>query len=101
MDEPPVSRQEYSQYLDMLIDRMEQYLDSDEGSREQLMREARELLELKDVYPDVYDNHRKIEGLVGDMMARKHQERFIEQGGKEQEGQSPGCLIGWLMGGNS
>lgn len=101
MDEPPISRQEYAQSLDMLTERLKEYLDSHEGSRKQLMREARELLELKEAYPEVYSNYREIEGLVGDMMARKHQERFLKQREKKEEAQSPGCLIGWLLGGNS
>lgn len=95
MSDSHISPQEYELSLEALIDRIEAYLETGQGDSEQIVREASELLELKEIYPEAMRRHRELEGLLGELLAKREQERFTARQGKERE--APGCLLGWLF----
>ena len=81
--------------LQALIDRIKTYLDTGEGDTNQIIREAEELLEMKDIYPEALRRHREIEGLLGELLARREQERYMSS--QKEKREAPGCLLGWLL----
>lgn len=95
----PISPREYEMSIEALIDRIEIYLDTGEGDSQQIIREAEELLELKDVYPEAINRHPELQGLLGELLARKQQERFRANRKEGEEREAPGCLLGWLFSG--
>jgi hypothetical protein len=96
MSDSHISPQEYELSLKALINRIKTYLESGEGDTDQIIREAQELLEMKDVYPEALRRHRELEGLLGELLARREQERF--RGSSKDEREAPGCMLGWLFG---
>lgn len=97
MSDSHISPQEYEMSIQALIERIKTYLDTGQGDTEQILREAEELLEMRNIYPEAMHRHRELQGLLGDLLARREQERFSSPQGGERE--APGCLLGWLFGG--
>lgn len=98
MSETPLTAEEYDLSLESLTDRMNDFMDSGQGDVDRLLREAEELLDLKDEFPAIYEDHQEIEGLIAALMAQKQQEEFMNtQMQGEDKREAPGCLLGWLL----
>ena len=85
---------EYEAHLKDLEERLRLYLDRGEGSAGQLLKDAEHVFELADDYREVFDRHPSVEGLVGELLARKRQDQFLPQAPPKR---SPGCALGWLF----
>jgi len=93
---PCITRDEYELHLKDLSERLRAHLESGEGRGEELLREAEELLELGQEFPDVLEHHGELQGLVAELLARRQQEKFIAT--QQPQKEAPGCLLGWLLG---
>jgi hypothetical protein len=83
-------------HLRYLSERLEDLVESGEGNAEKILDEAAELLELgQNHYPDILRGHPEIQGMLGDVLARRQQEKFMT--GQQQESDARGCLLGWLF----
>jgi len=87
--------QEFELHLKDLRERLIAFIESGEGNAVELLREAEQLLALKDRFPQVYERHADVEGLVADVLARRRQQRVMGVGGERRR--APGCLLGWLL----
>ncbi len=90
--------EEYELHLKDLSDRLRTYHEGGGGDIGGLLKDAENVLELRDEFPDVFQRHEQVEGLVAELLARGQQERFRSQGTTQHE--KPGCLLGWLRRGN-
>ncbi len=98
MSDTPLSAEEYKLSLNSLTDRMEDFLDSGQGEADRLLQEAEELLDLKDEFPGIYEDHQEIERLIAALMAQRKQQEFMNTRAQgQQEKETPGCLLGWLV----
>jgi len=86
---------EYEAHLKDLEERLRLYLEGGEGSADELLKDAKHVLELADDYRQVLERHPSVEGLVAELLARKRQEQFLPQ---QPPQRSPGCALGWLFG---
>lgn len=96
MDNQTLSPEEYELHLKDLSERLEVFLERGEGDAGRLLKLAEELLGMSEAFPAVYEKYRRIEGLAGDMLAKRTQQQFMK--GDSAAGARRGCLIGWLFG---
>ncbi len=89
-----LTSEEYELHLKDLADRLRTYFEGGGGDIGGLLKDAENVLELREEFPDVFQRHEQVEGLVAELLARGQQERFRSQGGAQRE--KPGCLLGWL-----
>ena len=86
--------EEYELHLKDLCGRLRTYLEGGGGDPGHLLKDAENVLELRDEFPDVFQRHEIVEGLVAELLARRQQDKFRSQGTTRRE--TPGCLLGWL-----
>jgi hypothetical protein len=82
--------------LKALKQRLKDYLEKGEGDEQKLMDECEKVVTLRDEFPEVYERHPDLEGLIADMLARRQQKKFRADESVTKD--SPGCLLGWLFG---
>jgi hypothetical protein len=100
---PPqnLTPEEYELHLQDLAQRLREFADTGQGDSSKLMREAEELFELSEDYPEVFHRHEDLQGLVAALLARKQQEKYRAGFEEREKRRAPGCLLGWLFGGTS
>ena len=96
MAKTSLTNAEYEAHLKDLRDRLVAYLECAQGTTQTLLKDAQYVLELAGQYPDIFKHYEDVQGMVGEILARQKQGEFLVQLGGE--GQSPGCLLGWLAG---
>jgi len=96
MANPPITASEYDLHLKDLCDRLKDCLAGGGGDSGGLLREAEELLGLAEDYPEVMRRHEDVSGLVGELLARREQQKFMNAPGQARE--PSGCLLAWLPG---
>lgn len=94
MDGTSLTPQEFELHLNDLREKLVAFLERGEGKLGQLRKEAEQVLTLRDQFPEVYDRHSDVEGLVADMLAR---ERQLQVTGDNVAPEPPGCLLSWLL----
>ena len=94
MQKGSLTPQEYELHLKDLRDRLRTYLDTGVGDAKELTRDAEAVLELADNFPEVFQRYEDVQGLVGELLARQEQAKFLSQSPPRQ---APGCLLGWLL----
>jgi len=95
MAQNSLSRQEYELDLKRLAEELRLCLDGAGGDAGRLLRDAESLIELSGAFPDVYERHKNVEGLVAELLARRQQEQSFP---KQSAGaDAPGCMLGWLF----
>jgi hypothetical protein len=87
--------EDYELVLRDLEGRLEAFLLRGEGSRKELRREAEDALSLAAEFPQVYERHPQLEGLVAELLARQQQEKYMAFNAPRE---APGCMFGWLLG---
>jgi len=97
MPDNVITPQEYELHLKDLTERLRAHLGGGGEDARTLLREAEELLELGEVYPEVLQRHTAVEGLVAGVLAHERQREFT--GDLYSDREAPGCLLGWLFGG--
>jgi len=89
--------QEYEMHLEDLRERLRAHLEDGEGDRGQLLKEAENVLDLAEEFADEYARHPEIEGLLGELFARREQAKFLPgESSSASETKRRGCLLGWL-----
>ena len=96
MTRASLTPQEYEQDLKVLREGLRLYLRGGGGEAKQLLRDAESLMELSKAFPEVYQRNSDVEGLVAELLARRQQEKFLPP--PPSRSQTPGCLLGWLVG---
>lgn len=97
------TEQIYGEELAAFETRLQLFLDEGKGAEKNLLKEAEELLAMRERYPAVFERHAHVEGRVADLIARHDQAEAFGQmqprGGQGGSGDSeaPGCLLGWLF----
>ena len=87
--------EDYELALRDLEGRLDAFLQSGEGSRKELRRQAEDVLSLAEQFPEVYARHPQVEGLVAELLARQQQEKYMAFNAPRE---APGCMFGWLLG---
>ena len=95
MAQSSLSRQEYELDLKRLAQELRLCLDGAGGDPGRLLRDAESLIELSGAFPEVYERHKSVEGLVAELLARRQQEQFFPR--QPAGGDAPGCMLGWLF----
>jgi hypothetical protein len=90
----PLTPEEFELHLEDLCERIRAYLERGEGKYDRLRSQAEEVLSLSDEFPEVYERHTEVEGLIAAMLAREKQKEFMAW---NAPGEAPGCLLGWLF----
>ena len=91
-----LSPEEYELHLKDLSQRLEAFLHGNGGDAGRLLNLAEELIGMSDSFPEIYEKHRQIEGLIGETFARRKQQQFLSNAASNRT--ERGCLLGWLFG---
>jgi hypothetical protein len=94
MTDSSLTPEEFELHVQDLRQRLQAFLERGEGSLPRLRKDAEEVYLLRSDYAEVFDRHPDLDGLVGEMLARREQRRFVAPGARTE---SPGCLLGWLV----
>jgi hypothetical protein len=95
MGESPLTPEEFELHLKDLRERLSDHLEGGEGDSGRLLKESEEMLALSRDFPDIMARYPDVEGMVADVLARDKQREVFGTG---QEGEAPGCALGWLLG---
>jgi len=87
--------EEFELHLADLRERLLAHLGRGEGNRRSLLRDAEQVLALRDDFPEIYARHGDVEGMIADLLALRQQEKFSGSGTTSEPS---GCLLGWLFG---
>jgi len=93
---PALTPDEFELHLRDLEQRLDDYLERGEGKSGELLRLGEELLGMREAYPDVWNRHGRVEGMLADVLARRQRDKVVAS--QEPTEERPGCLIGWLLG---
>ncbi len=93
-----LTSREYELHLKDMCERLKAYLEGGGEDPKHLLKDAENVLELADSFPEVFERYRRVEGLVAAVLARQKQhELFVTPKGPPD---SPGCLLFWLLRGH-
>jgi hypothetical protein len=92
-----ISEQMYDKLLADFKTRLRTYVEAGEGSEKRLMREAEDMLGYRAQFPETWQKHHEVEGLIAEVIARRQQLRAFTGMSGEKSQDAPGCLIGWLF----
>jgi len=85
--------EEFQLHLGDLRERLVAYLERGEGKPAEILGEAEQVLALRGDFPEVWERHADVEGLVADLLAHRRQQKVF---GTPEQREAPGCLLGWL-----
>ena len=80
-----LTEEEYEAHLRDLAERIRAHLERGEGDRDRLLNDCEKVLELADDYPAAVQRHPEIEGLVGELLAKRQQDKFMRGVGGQQQ----------------